>query len=480
MTQAIQDFIGEFSKEVEENNAAIFAGAGLSVPAGFVDWKTLLQPLAKELGLDIKREENLIALAQYHYNEHGYNRNRINQILVNEFSASTSLTANHEILARLPISTFWTTNYDRLIETALERADKTPDVKYTTAQLAITKPRRDAIVYKMHGDVEHPDKAVLTKDDYESYHVKMAPFITALSGDLVSKTFLFIGFSFSDPNLDYILSRIRVSYTENQRRHYCFLRSVVRRSDEEESEFEYRKVKQLLFINDLKRFNIKVLNIDDYAEITGILRLIELKHKQRLIFVGGSAHEHGAMGREAAEKFMHTLSGALIKSRYKVISGFGIGVGSAVINGALETIYSNKRMHSESQLILRPFPQSETGKMKLADLWEKYRQDMISYAGVAVFIFGNKQDQTGDIVDANGLRREFEIAVANGCKVLPIGATGFVAEELFKQVVADFERYFPNAPSSFRSTFETLGDKTANPDTVIASVLRLCELIQQC
>jgi hypothetical protein len=32
-------FLREFSKEVEEGNAAIFAGAGLSIPAGFVDWR---------------------------------------------------------------------------------------------------------------------------------------------------------------------------------------------------------------------------------------------------------------------------------------------------------------------------------------------------------------------------------------------------------------------------------------------------------
>jgi hypothetical protein len=66
-------------------------------------------------------------------------------------------------------------------------------------------------VYKMHGDIDRPDEAILTKDDYESYHVKMQPFLNALSGDLISKTFLFLGFSFTDPNLDYILSRGRIA-----------------------------------------------------------------------------------------------------------------------------------------------------------------------------------------------------------------------------------------------------------------------------
>jgi NAD-dependent SIR2 family protein deacetylase len=217
MVRQIEAFIRNFSRELKENNAAIFAGAGLSVEVGFVDWKSLLKPITEELGLDVDKEDNLVSIAQYHCNEKLGNRNRLNQQLINEFNRVAGITENHKILARLPINTYWTTNYDKLIEKALEMAYKVPDVKYTINQLATTKPKRDVIVYKMHGDVEHPDQAVLTKDDYESYHIKFAPFITALSGDLVSKTFLFLGFSFTDPNLDYILSRIRATYTHHQR-----------------------------------------------------------------------------------------------------------------------------------------------------------------------------------------------------------------------------------------------------------------------
>lgn len=92
----------------------------------------------------------------------------------------SELVNNHRILARLPISTYWTTNYDRLIETALKDTGKIVDVKYFTEHLATTKSRRDAVVYKMHGDVEHPHDAVLIKDDYEKYHMKRGAFINAL------------------------------------------------------------------------------------------------------------------------------------------------------------------------------------------------------------------------------------------------------------------------------------------------------------
>ncbi|TOJ41662.1 hypothetical protein CGI42_23370, partial [Vibrio parahaemolyticus] len=217
--------VKELLDAIENRNLAVFAGAGLSIPAGYVNWKQLLQPIADELDLDINREENnLVQLAQYHCNVNQSNRGKINQLLVSEFSQTASLTENHRILARLPVETFWTTNYDKMIESALLDAGKTPDVKHNNKQLAFTVPKRDAIVYKMHGDVEHPSEAILTKDDYESYHVNMQPFLNALSGDLISKTFLFIGFSFTDPNLDYILSRVRIAYSRDQRPHYCLLK----------------------------------------------------------------------------------------------------------------------------------------------------------------------------------------------------------------------------------------------------------------
>jgi hypothetical protein len=82
MVRQIEAFIRNFSKEVKENNAAIFAGAGLSVGAGFVDWKSLLRPITEELGLDVDKEDNLVSVAQYHCNEKLQNRNRLNQLLI--------------------------------------------------------------------------------------------------------------------------------------------------------------------------------------------------------------------------------------------------------------------------------------------------------------------------------------------------------------------------------------------------------------
>lgn len=475
MKHAIENFIRNFAKEVNENNAGIFLGAGMSASAGFVDWKGLLQPIAEELKLDVSKEDNLVAIAQYHCNEKGQNRHRINQLLIEEFSRDTKLTENHRILARLPISTVWTTNYDKLIERAFEDARKIVDLKYTVKQLANTKPKRDVVIYKMHGDVDHPSDAVLTKDDYEKYHIKFAPFISALTGDLVTKTFLFVGFSFTDPNIDYILSRIRATYSDHQREHYCIMRKVSLRDCQNEADFEYKSRKQDLFIGDLKRFNITTLLVDEYNQITDILIQIESLYKRKTVFISGSAHEYG-MEKDKAVNFIHALSKRLISKDYKIVSGFGLGVGSAVINGALEEIYCNGHKTTEDQLILRPFPQDQTGTTQLQDLWDKYRKDMIPLAGIAIYLFGNKLDKE-NVVRANGVQREFEIAVDSGLQVVPVGATGYMAQELWKEVSANLDKYYPQHSKEFADNFAEIGNSNLELDSLLESVIKLLDKI---
>jgi len=426
-------------KELREKNLALFIGAGFSMDSGFVSWSQLLAPIADELKLDIKREEaNLVTLAQYYYNAAGSNRGKLNQLLIDEFCKDAKVGENHRIVARLPVDTYWTTNYDKLIETALSQAGKVPDVKYTKKQLVYTRPQRDAIVYKMHGDADHPGDAVLIKDDYEKYHVEMQPFLDALTGDLISKSFLFLGFSFTDPNLDYILSRVRVAYSKDQRQHSCVLRRVRKERGEKRADFEYRARKQELFVQDLLRFGIKAHLVDDYNEITELLRDVEKQYRRDTVFISGAAHEYAPHGKEDANAFVYQLSRDIVKAGLKIVSGFGLGIGGSVITGALDHIYMQGGTLTKEQLVLRPFPQEQSGQRPLKELWTDYRNDMIAHAGIALFLYGNKLEK-GQVVLSGGMREEYEIAKQKGLFLLPIGATGYMAKELWDEVNANFD-----------------------------------------
>jgi NAD-dependent SIR2 family protein deacetylase len=219
-SKEIEAFIRDYAKDLDAGNAAIFAGAGMSKSAGYVNWPELLREIASEIGLDIDREQDLISLAQFHVNQLR-GSSKLARRIVEEFSHQAEPSDTHKILAQLPIRTYWTTNYDTLIEDAIKAALKVPDIKHDIDQLTTSRPKRDAIIYKMHGDVHHANRAILYKEQYEQYYQSHGPFVTTLMGDLVSKTFLFIGFSFTDPNLDYVLSRL---HAPTKRNHYCFMK----------------------------------------------------------------------------------------------------------------------------------------------------------------------------------------------------------------------------------------------------------------
>jgi NAD-dependent SIR2 family protein deacetylase len=129
----IEAFIRDFAKDLDSGNAAVFAGAGMSKGSGYVDWPELLRDIASEIGLDVEREQDLISLAQFHVNQLRGSA-KLARRIVEEFSHQAESSATHEILAELPIRTYWTTNYDTLIEDAIKAAFKVPDVKHDVDQ----------------------------------------------------------------------------------------------------------------------------------------------------------------------------------------------------------------------------------------------------------------------------------------------------------------------------------------------------------
>ncbi len=413
-----------------------------------------MRSIADELGLDVDREHDLIALAQYHLNERG-GRHRINQLLLTEFTKNAKLTENHKILAGLPVKTYWTTNYDKLIELALQQARKTPDVKITSDNLATNLPRRDAVVYKMHGDVSQPESAVATKDDYEAYNQSRQLFSTALQGDLVSKTFLFLGLSFSDPNLDYILSRIRVLLGQNRRDHYCLMKRIHRSNFTTKEKYIYAKTKQELQVKDLRRYGITGVLVDNYGDYTEVLRRIDLRFRRTRVFISGSAATYEPWSAEEVQSCIEKMAAMLIERGYQIVSGFGLGIGSSVINGVLQQLKSMNSTAIDERLILRPFPQYSPSSKNLKDHWKEYREEIVPLAGIAIFLFGNKKAENGTLLNATGVLEEFEVAAQHGLILIPVGATGYASAILHQKVLDNFESYY-GKDSGLKSKFRDL------------------------
>ena len=73
------------------------------------------------------------------------------------------------------------------------------------------------------------------------------------------------------------------------------------------------------------------------------MQSIKRIYNSRTVYVSGAAAEYMPDGKEVYEKFISKLSSRLICEGYKIVSGYGLGVGSAVISGALYEIYHKQK-----------------------------------------------------------------------------------------------------------------------------------------
>jgi len=476
------ELVREYSKKIMEGRGALFAGAGLSRDAGFVDWKELLREIADDLELEVDREYDLIALAQYHQNRQR-NRDKLNKKLILEFTKDSILTEKHKLIAQLPIHTIWTTNYDTLLEEAFKNEHKYVDVKISPENIAQSHAGADVTIFKMHGDISQPHDAVLTKDDYETYYLKRELFSIRLKGDLVSQTFLFVGFSFTDPNLDYILSRIKNLLGQNVPTHYCILKEPQKpnnRSPKAKADYEYEIRKMTLRVEDLKRYGIQTVLIDNYDEIKTILQ--ELNHRAFFnnIFVSGSAVEGCRdFDLERLRIFSRNLGQEIIKRGYNLISGYGKGIGTEVLLGALEGTYFSPSSLRE-RLILRPFPRT-VKKTKKKEVYHSWRKAMISLAGFSIFIAGNKlsPDIKNKVILGQGVMEEFEIGTTAPLHSypIPVGCSGFVARKLWKLVTRNMKHFYGSI--NVRKEMHILGDARRTDDELMNTVFSIIEKVRK-
>lgn len=459
----IAEFEKIYIKAIQDGTAAIFAGAGIGKASGYMDWNNLLKEFANSINLDVERESDLIEVAQYFKNEKG-SRHDINNKILNEFLREVKNTRTVEILASMPISCYWTTNYDHLIEDALRNYGKSVDIKITPESLSVSLNSGAVSVYKMHGDCIDAANCVITKDDYETYENKRQLFTIALQGHLVTKTFLFVGFSFEDPNLKYILSRIRVLLGENIRTHYCFLEKAARKPGQTKKEFEYIKNKQELKIRDLQRYGIQAVMLDSYTQIPEILEHIKLQARTKNIFISGAAHTYGEKWDRNGVKLITLLSKLFYDNEYRIVTGHARGVGSYIISTVLENVQNNNSL-LESHLLIRAFPYEDKNNPNYSTLKKEYRDSISQISGVSIFIFGNKENEDGDCVLASGMWDEYESALAHNSYIIPIGSTGFVAKEIFEEMYEKRNEFSYLTPNDFN----VLG-KSIDPQVIVNQI----------
>lgn len=470
-------FVERWTKSLELGSAAAFIGAGLSQRAGYPGWRRLLRDIAKELGLDIEEEHDLAAVAQYSVNRAVGKRNQLARLIADEFPPKAEAPEPFRILARLPLRHVWTTNYDALPETAWRNERKLLDVKSRNEDLGIDKPWAHTVLYKMHGSVDHPADVVIAKDDYELYRTMRPGFLQVLTGHLVSKQILFLGFSFTDPNLGHLFGSIREAFRENGPEHYAIVRKpTLGGGKNAKKRLETELIRHRLWVEDLQRYGIQCVEVDEYEEVDDILREVEMTLARRSVMISGSfpdVLDPAELDRRRHVEAVARGVGRLIAKRGKrLVSGFGLVVGSASISGALGVILTEDAPNLEKSLMLRPFPQEAPPGIKEADFKRRYREGLVQQAGACVVIAGEKDVQKGGRSErllADGVIDECEAARRSGRAVIPVGATGGAAAEVWRQLDAEFDDHWPKA---LRKDFDLLNDPKRSPEDLVEAVGR--------
>lgn len=147
-----------------------------------------------------------------------------------------------------------------------------------------------------------------------------------------------------------------------------------------------------------------------------------------------------------------------------------------MINGVLSHVFSTKYRHIDESIIMRPFPQIVHAGGDIKKMWTDYRTDIAEDSGISIFLFGNKLSGT-KVIDSNGMLEEFDLSISKGAIPIPIGATGYVAEQLWQKVNSELAKYEYNT-KELEQSFSVLNDNTKSNKELINEVVKIVNLFQ--
>ncbi len=275
-----------------DNRVIPFIGAGFSkngiVPDGtsIPEW----DELGKRIATYIPNYSFTNAIDALSLFESEYSRTKLIEILAKELKINQIKAGKtHRAFCDLYFDTICTTNFDFLIEQTLNEKSIPFSTIVSEDRLPISTHEKTKLV-KLHGDFNHPERMVITENDYDNFIDKNKVFSTYISNLFITKTLLLIGYSFEDNDIRTLWQIIGSRLGKLRTPAYVVL---VDANPIEISRFERR--------------NIKVINIQgnkkDYPEIlteffAEIKALIDEKIPEQMIITNEKATEELKIPKE--------------------------------------------------------------------------------------------------------------------------------------------------------------------------------------
>ncbi len=236
-----------------------FIGSGVSNNSGVPFWGELIRSIKEKVDIP-SYEKDFLIIPQLFYNEVGesqYNES-LKEILKHK---KTSPNAIHQELLKLKPIHIITTNYDDLIEQSILKSYKSYSIIKKDTDLPTANTSNYLI--KMHGDFDESNM-VLKEDDYLNYSNDFPLIENFVKGIFSSYTVLFIGFSFSDLNLKYILERVRSTLKSDFKPAILFTDETIEEASVQKLNYFKNRGIQILNYNDGIRKYLE--NLDEWKD----------------------------------------------------------------------------------------------------------------------------------------------------------------------------------------------------------------------
>ncbi|MGU3375211.1 SIR2 family NAD-dependent protein deacylase [Chryseobacterium sp. M5A1_1a] len=277
---------------ISKEEVILFAGAGLSLYAGYPSGNALKQifynRLTKAEQDQVDKTASLASLTEEIYNLKS-SRNYLISILKEIFLNPESSLETHLKIAKIPhFKSIITTNYDCLFEKAFQ--DKGEVILDSSHIPYIDKNKTQ--IYKIHGDLSRNEKIILKTSDYNNFFISNSEndlYWTILKEKLATKSVLFIGYSLEDPNVNVLFEKILNVLGDDLKESFFISPSIpeakknllIRKgihyieSTGEEIFEEIIEYVDNNIINDLEKGNVKAETAKNYTDNFGMRLSIE-------------------------------------------------------------------------------------------------------------------------------------------------------------------------------------------------------------
>ena len=362
-------------------------------------------------------------LAQYYSNIFGQAnlRQKINERINRNYFQSPLL----DELIDIGFTNIWTTNFDNAVELNFQRRGILTNKVFKDFDFSNVDLNKRINIFKMNGDVANLNDIIATQSDFEGYTDSHRIMLMFFKRELISNTFLFIGYSFTDHLVLGCLSEITRYLGGSANYHYTIMKN-----NADDPYFSH-------FVDDIEqRYHIRVLLVDKYEEVPSVLAEINERIRSKRVFFSGAFSSYKEKIEEYSHDFSRQVTAALFASDYRIVNGIGRRFGTHLIGYANEYLAKEGVKNIERYLIVRPFVGRENGA---AERKKQEREQVIGQCGAAIYLFGD-QDRNG-IAGMSGVMEEFEIARKKHKVIIPISYPGMVSEVIWNQVKENITYY---------------------------------------